>query len=285
MLAQTHPHAGFICNTDLIWELFCQRWKRGLRKWNHTKTHLKCLSLYLDQWKCIFRCLSHSFFRVHWWNDEIRTLVCWNVELAKLQYAFQSSTVCKIHLSLRYSWCISQNCCIYFWKYRSKNSSWLQFERGLRCSKVPKWVSGILLCTSGAATLTGRRRQQQGRETITLLLMEWLSESERYLGGVHRRSNNSVLCIVSSHTAFQMAGCGYASFHFSAEPLLLWITSPSSPLPEWRLLQVAMTQTIIWPLLKGKFFPLWKSISFCSILSDIPSSSPLLLCLKFPFAG
>lgn len=48
--------------------------------WNHTKTHLKCLRLYLDQWKCIFGCLSHSFFRVHWWNDEIRTLVCWNVE-------------------------------------------------------------------------------------------------------------------------------------------------------------------------------------------------------------
>lgn len=57
--------------------------------------------------ECIFRCLSHPFFRVHWWNDEIRTLVCWNFELAKLQYAFQSSTACKIYLSWRYSWCIS----------------------------------------------------------------------------------------------------------------------------------------------------------------------------------
>lgn len=54
MLAQTHPHAGFICNTDLIWELFCQRWKRGLRKWNHTKTLLVCIwisgNVFLGVW-------------------------------------------------------------------------------------------------------------------------------------------------------------------------------------------------------------------------------------------
>lgn len=132
---------------------------------------------------------------------------------------------------------------------------------GSLCSKVPTRVSVILLCTSGATTLTGRRQQQQGGGTITLLLMESLSESERYLGGVHRQSNNSVLCVTSSHTAFQMAGCGYALFHFSAEPLLLWIThpTPSHPTPQCRGYSrcLPVTQTIIWPFLKEKllFFP------------------------------
>lgn len=171
----------------------------------------------------------------------------------------------------------------------SQNSSWLQFERGLLCSKVPKRVSVILLCTSGAAAPTGRRLQQQGRETITLPLMERLSESERYLGGVHRQSNNSVLCVVSSHTAFQMAGCGYASFHFSAEPLLLWIT----PLPPPPSQSGGCSR---WPWHKQESDLSWKENSslfspFGSpfiLLNPFQTSlypPPLFLCLKIPFAG
>lgn len=139
-------------------------------------------------------------------------------------------------------------------------------------SKVPKRVSLILLCTSGAATLMGRRLQQQGRETITLLLMEWLSESERYLGGVHRQSNNSVLCIVSSHAAFQMAGCGYASFHFSAEPLLMWITS--LPLPPPRVEAAPgghdTNNNLTFPERKILFFSPLEVHLFCSILFRHP---------------
>lgn len=160
---------------------------------------------------------------------------------------------------------------------------------GLLCSKVPKRVSVILLCTSDAATLTGRRLQQLGRETITLLLMEWLSESERYLGGVHRRSNNSALCIVSSHTAFQMAGCGYASFHFSAEPLLLRITHLPPPRAEAAPGGHDTNNNLTFPERKILFFffspPFGSPFIFAQSFSDILLSSPLFLCLKIPFAG
>lgn len=145
-----------------------------------------------------------------------------------------------------------------------------------------------------------RARDCNGREgeTISPLLMESLCESEHYLGGVHRQSNNSVLCVVSSHTTFQMAGCGYALFHFSFEPLWLWMTPtphrvPGLPLlgnslPVQKLFQVPTSKIIIWPFLKGNlyiFLPLEVSL-FCSILFRLSFIlSFFFLGVKIPLSG
>lgn len=154
-------------------------------------------------------------------------------------------------------------------------------------SKVSTTVSVISLCASGETTLTGRRPQQQGRETITLLPMKSLSESEHYLGRVYRQSNNSVLCLVSSHTAFQMARCGYALFHLD-NPSCRVPASFGNSLPVWRLFQVPMTQTISWPFLKGKllFFTFGSQFIFLGFFFlDFLLSSLIFLSLKIPLAG
>lgn len=49
--------------------------------WNHTKTHLKCLSLYLDQWKCIFRWATLSLGYI----GEMMKSEHWYVEMLNWQ--------------------------------------------------------------------------------------------------------------------------------------------------------------------------------------------------------